>query len=416
MGCEDEGWLGVPDGSGKEAGREHCHQCLTYMCRESHVLTGIPPSPLLALSCSRRGLDDMDLLTPAESHAFQSFLSAMDYQDLSPSEWAMLNSNAANITSNDDLLAPTQPSDALAKATKDLMTLDAARWDAHVQQQHDYAHHQPQQQHPHSYPNAYSRRQAPYARRETFPFLSNKAQMQQSLLSIPPHHTDLQTHIISPTATSTPTSATTTPATPHSPFSFPDLSSHASSHAQHTQVQFTQSLPRQQKPSSPGTKRSSPTAASCASQSTKRSRPSPPAASTASTSAGSTKQTLLSPSQKKANHIQSEQKRRANIRRGYEALCETVPALREAIREEEEAEARMNMGLAPSGKPSRSKRKKRDTGGGRAGEKDKEKIDGRAGPRSENVVLSKSVWRSLLIVIVPCFRERLSGEFKLLTI
>ncbi|EJD47219.1 hypothetical protein AURDEDRAFT_113494 [Auricularia subglabra TFB-10046 SS5] len=36
---------------------------------------------------------------------------------------------------------------------------------------------------------------------------------------------------------------------------------------------------------------------------------------------------LLSPSQKKANHIQSEQKRRANIRRGYDALCAAVPAL-----------------------------------------------------------------------------------------
>ena len=46
---------------------------------------------------------------------------------------------------------------------------------------------------------------------------------------------------------------------------------------------------------------------------------------------------LLSPSQKRANHIQSEQKRRANIRKGYEALCEAVPALREAIKLEEEA-------------------------------------------------------------------------------
>jgi hypothetical protein len=48
------------------------------------------------------------------------------------------------------------------------------------------------------------------------------------------------------------------------------------------------------------------------------------------------KPALLSPSQKRANHIQSEQKRRANIRKGYEALTEAVPALREAIRAEEE--------------------------------------------------------------------------------
>ncbi|KZV97893.1 hypothetical protein EXIGLDRAFT_729411 [Exidia glandulosa HHB12029] len=42
---------------------------------------------------------------------------------------------------------------------------------------------------------------------------------------------------------------------------------------------------------------------------------------------GKKRAALLSPSQKKANHIQSEQKRRANIRRGYDALCAAVPAL-----------------------------------------------------------------------------------------
>lgn len=113
--------------------------------------------------------------------------------------------------------------------------------------------------------------------------------------------------------------------------------------------------------------------------------------------ASSSKPALLSPSQKKANHIQSEQKRRANIRRGYEALCETVPALREAIREEEE-EARLNAtqaaaGLANSkgkaaGKKRASKKKDGEDGGPTSA---RDKIDGRAGPRSENVVLSKSM-------------------------
>lgn len=107
------------------------------------------------------------------------------------------------------------------------------------------------------------------------------------------------------------------------------------------------------------------------------------------------KQTLLSPSQKKANHIQSEQKRRANIRRGYEALCDTVPALREAIREEEEAEAhgegRVGRevggdGQGKVGKGGKGRRGKK----GREDAQEKERIDGRAGPRSENVVLSKS--------------------------
>lgn len=105
----------------------------------------------------------------------------------------------------------------------------------------------------------------------------------------------------------------------------------------------------------------------------------------ASSGSGQPKQTLLSPSQKKANHIQSEQKRRANIRRGYEALCETVPALREAIREEEEAERRMRAGIGPGPGARKKTRGKK----GKDGD-EKEKVDGRAGPRSENVVLSKS--------------------------
>ncbi|KAJ4477380.1 hypothetical protein J3R30DRAFT_3290796 [Lentinula aciculospora] len=112
--------------------------------------------------------------------------------------------------------------------------------------------------------------------------------------------------------------------------------------------------------------------------SNKRSRPSPPAGSSLPN-----KTTLLSPSQKKANHIQSEQKRRANIRRGYEALCETVPALREAIRLEEDAE--MASDINGNGKkPKRGRRTKVDDGTG-------EKIDGRAGPRSENIVLGKTI-------------------------
>ena len=97
------------------------------------------------------------------------------------------------------------------------------------------------------------------------------------------------------------------------------------------------------------------------------------------------KPSLLSPSQKKANHIQSEQKRRANIRRGYEKLCETVPALREAIREEEEGlDGTCDENTGGSSGKGRGKR-----GRGR-GKEPGEKVDGRAGPRSENVVLGKS--------------------------
>ncbi|OCH94392.1 hypothetical protein OBBRIDRAFT_714408, partial [Obba rivulosa] len=91
------------------------------------------------------------------------------------------------------------------------------------------------------------------------------------------------------------------------------------------------------------------------------------------------KPALLSPSQKRANHIQSEQKRRANIRRGYEALCDAVPALREAIRQEDAAST-----AAADAKGGKGRKRK-----GKAAEDDKP--DGRAGPRSENVVLQKTI-------------------------
>jgi hypothetical protein len=129
----------------------------------------------------------------------------------------------------------------------------------------------------------------------------------------------------------------------------------------------------------PPSKRSHSEESASSSTSHKRHRPSPSRSggSTPSQTLAGTKPALLTASQKKANHIQSEQKRRANIRRGYEALCETIPALREAIRAEEEASS----GLGSGGKKRRTR--------GRVGE-DGEKIDGRAGPRSENIVLAKS--------------------------
>lgn len=42
-------------------------------------------------------------------------------------------------------------------------------------------------------------------------------------------------------------------------------------------------------------------------------------------------QPLLTEEAKRANHIASEQKRRANIRKGYEMLCAVVPALRDQL-------------------------------------------------------------------------------------
>lgn len=331
----------------------------------------------------------MSLLTPAESHAFQSFLSALDYTDLSPSEWALLNST--NVAPENDL-GSGPSSELLAKATKDLMALDSGYLDTLGQQPCGLPNQLSQQQQHQTFPNACSNRQVSYSRHDTFPFLNIKAHVQQPMLSISPYNTDLHTHHLSPTATSAPTSDTTTPATPQSPFSVPD---------QPTQVRLDQ----QQRPSR---KRSS--SSRVTSGSSKRRRPSPPATSSSSNAiaSGSTKQALLSPSQKKANHIQSEQKRRANIRRGYEALCDTVPALRESIQEEKEAEARMNMSSGPSARPSRSKRKKKDS----AGDGEKDKIDGRTGPRSENIVLSKSMWRIPPLSLMLPLHGRLSVGFK----
>lgn len=118
--------------------------------------------------------------------------------------------------------------------------------------------------------------------------------------------------------------------------------------------------------------------------------------------------TLLTTEEKKANHIASEQKRRANIRKGYELLCDIVPSLKEALEREASSKKGGGGGGDDSGSdddgsddekkgtksPSKKKKaastsKKDDTSGGI--EIDGEKIDGRAGPRSEAVVLMKSL-------------------------
>ncbi|BGP17958.1 hypothetical protein JCM10213_003965 [Rhodosporidiobolus nylandii] len=106
---------------------------------------------------------------------------------------------------------------------------------------------------------------------------------------------------------------------------------------------------------------------------------------------------LLTPAQKKANHIASEQKRRAAIRAGYDQLCVVVPPLREAVQEYETrlaAVSRAGGGGGKKGKGTAGRGKKGESttgalmGGIQVGG---EKIDGRAGPKSEAVVLSKTV-------------------------
>lgn len=89
--------------------------------------------------------------------------------------------------------------------------------------------------------------------------------------------------------------------------------------------------------------------------------------------ASSSKPPLLTAQQKKANHILSEQKRRAKIRRGYDALCEVVPSLRSAVQAEQEfGDAKRKKGKSTKGSGV-------DT------------LDGRAGPKSESIVLSQTI-------------------------
>ncbi|KAK0541129.1 hypothetical protein OC835_000339 [Tilletia horrida] len=115
---------------------------------------------------------------------------------------------------------------------------------------------------------------------------------------------------------------------------------------------------------------------------------------------------LLTEAEKKANHIASEQKRRANIRKGYEMLCDIVPPLKEALEreaagkdggggggldEEDEDEADETGGGGGGGRGKKKRKTKKrdpDTAGCEIGG---ERIDGRAGPRSEAIVLMKSI-------------------------
>ncbi|KAF4613783.1 hypothetical protein D9613_007481 [Agrocybe pediades] len=302
------------------------------------------------------------------------------------------------------------------------------------QQQHRQQQQQQQQRH-----NSFS------TSRDVFPFLHSKGQQQQQQQQqhqVYPHNMQVQNsslhqaHSVSPLNTiSTDLSS---PVSPHSPFNFQQIHNSMPGPPNHHPPQVH--IPSQQPLQSEGTtstsvirnKRMSASRSTPAVTTSSTRRPSIHASASSPSAPGSSnsplistngkrqqsvidgapkrqrsstsppvhsaqqsqisappKQALLSPSQKKANHIQSEQKRRANIRRGYEALCETVPALREAIREEEEAEknAALRGGNATQRKKSRGKKNSKD--GNDDGGKDK--LDGRAGPRSENVVLSKTI-------------------------
>ncbi|KAH9043434.1 hypothetical protein EDB84DRAFT_1668451 [Lactarius hengduanensis] len=291
----------------------------------------------------------MSLLTPSESHAFQSFLSSIDY------DYSIVESLVASAdwtTLSDEIGVPVPHAgpakEALAKATKDLITLPPApppsssAWEG--AELKDLAFFKPLR--------------LPGPTFGSHPSLPQDVSKQR-------HDFDHLQGIVNNTQPSMHSRA------PPSRFHRPSTSASSSSSSA-TNI----AGPSRHPPS----KRSLSEESSSSSASHKRIRPSPSraSASTPSQTLPGSKPALLSASQKKANHIQSEQKRRANIRRGYEALCETIPALREAIRAEEEASS----GVGSGGKKRRAR--------GRVGD-DGEKIDGRAGPRSENIVLAKTV-------------------------
>jgi hypothetical protein len=270
------------------------------------------------------------LLTSSESHAFQSFLSSIaDTHD-----W------------NVDIDVPSDKV-ALAKATKDLMALDQSHW-----------------QTPHQ---------------DILPY---HPRLQSSL---PP------SHLFLPTPPSDSSSRTPTP-TSASPFTFAPSaqikrSLDSSIGKQSKRPRASHPHPYDVSPISRSSPRPHSVPRLRRSQSNQSQQPQSQQLTSPSPSVRPPpKPALLTASQKKANHIQSEQKRRANIRRGYDALCDCVPALREAIREEEEATATAqsnSAGVQVQGKVRKGKVVMK----GRDGE---EKVDGRAGPRSENIVLSKS--------------------------
>lgn len=326
----------------------------------------------------------MSLLTPTEAVTFQTFLSSVDftesYNGPTPAEWMLLHHGVRH---PDDPKQTYPEAPKLKKATLDLMSLDAS--DANSPPSGHWHKSSAHLKHPYPYTGQVDRG-VPQDRPSLF--IENVRQI------YPPHSS----------SSSPPSEGATLPVSfaPH-PSTSSDVLRLSTG-----RLSTRSSSKRSFDTVSPSTSAQPPASTSYlpTTQRAKRSRQSPPPLQQASdpsrspttpssrqpvhsqegtSSSSSSRSQLLSASQKRANHIQSEQKRRANIRRGYEALCETVPALKEAIRKEEEEITTASVN-AESG-PSRNSLRKRKA---KNSNDDGERIDGRAGPRSENIVLQKS--------------------------
>jgi hypothetical protein len=316
------------------------------------------------------------LLTPNENHAFNAFLSSVDYAyadaadgdpaAMVPPEWAMYNSELGIGGALHDVgvhVVPQMPQGkealALAQATKNLMSLGSPS--TSTSNTFQQPHHAPWP------PNQLAGQASPQTNGFGYyapPQRVTQDQIASTLGSPSPlfhrNPSEPGPSFQAPLAASAPKRSITEPGL-----------------------------------STVSNKRRRPSAASTATSAHSIANPPPRSASSKSASppvaSDAAKAPLLSPSQKKANHIQSEQKRRANIRQGYEALCETVPALREAIRAMEAEQAATAADFDEGAKQKGKRRRTKKTSD------DGERIDGRAGPKSECVVLQKSTPGLLLL-------------------
>ena len=333
----------------------------------------------------------MSLLTPTEAITFQSFLSSVDYtESVTPAEWMLLHHGVRH---PDDSEASYPEAPKLKKATLDLMSLDVSGTNTLPS---SASWHKSSAHPKHSYPYpTQADRGVPQDRpsliienvRQVYPPHSSSSNsppsagvaLPSSVSPFPPTSSGVLRSSRLPTRSSSKRSFDTVSAPAHPPAS--------------TSYSSTPQRAKRSRRSTPPLRRGSDPSRSPTSSSSSRQL----SQAQEGTSSSSRSQ-LLSASQKRANHIQSEQKRRANIRRGYEALCETVPALKEAIRKEEEeaAATSTNTGSGSSRNPTRKKK-------GKNASDDGEKIDGRAGPRSENIVLQKSRKCSLRLCSVLIF-------------
>ncbi|KAG2353804.1 hypothetical protein BDR07DRAFT_1329215 [Suillus spraguei] len=324
----------------------------------------------------------MSLLTPTEAHAFQKFLSSLDTTDFSAG-WNM------QLEVSHEHMPPAHGKEALAQATKDLMSLDTDKWRyplAHTPSSRQPPSEQPVNRHPQSQSNSLS---FLYSTRRERRVEGNDAATGYSQPPPSRNRAHIPQRTMNPSSVSARTRARTfafeNASSSSSSMSPIDLSSSASSFStQHTTPTPVSSNKRSPPPDHDVTNK-------------RRRQSSVTSQQFASDTGRAT--TLLSPSQKKANHIQSEQKRRANIRRGYEALCDIVPSLREAML----AEAMEEDEAVASGKKVGRRRCK-----GKAANDDGEKVDGRAGPKSEHVVLSKTIeYVTELLSEHDVFKQRL---------